>query len=250
MHWIDDGLILSAKKYGENSVILQALTREHGRHAGLVRGGTGKRLRGILQSGNLVGLRWQGRLSEQLGNYAVEANNSAGALLFDQPLKLAAASAALSLLEKVLPERETHTSLFEASLLLIKNLSGGIEHWGPLFVRWELGLLTEMGYGLDLSECASTGIREDLVYVSPKSGRAVCAAAGFPYHDRLLGLPEFLVPETGRSVDRMMPQQILDGLHLTGYFIHKNLLPHYGNEALPARERFVFSLEQRFQTTE
>jgi len=248
MHWIDEGLILSAKKYGENSVILQALTMEHGRHAGLVRGGSGKRLRGILQPGNHVGLRWQSRLSDQLGNYSVEAKSSTGALLFDQPLSLVAASSALSLLEKVLPEREIHTGLFEATSLLIKNLSSDIEHWGPLFVRWELGVLTELGYGLDLTECAATGDREDLIYVSPKSSRAVSRGAGEPYRHKLLPLPEFLLTGKSDSNQSRLISDILNGLQLTGYFIHKNLLAHYGKESLPARERFVCALEVRSRT--
>lgn len=245
MHWIDEGLILSAKKFGENSVILHALTKEHGRHAGLVRGGSGKRLRGILQPGNHIGLRWQSRLSDHLGNYSVEAKSSMGAMLFDQPLNLVAASSALSLLEKVLPEREVHRGLFDATFLLMTNLSKEIEHWGPLFVRWELGLLTELGYGLDLSECAATGLKEDLIYVSPKSGCAVSRGAGEPYRTRLLSLPEFLLPGTGEGNDNRQLSHIAAGLQLTGFFIHKNLLPHYGKESLPARERFVSALELR-----
>jgi len=245
MHWIDDGLILSARKYGENSVIIQALTREHGRHAGLVRGGSGKRLRGILQPGNEVGLRWNGRLSEQLGTYSVEAKKSSGAVLFDQPLSLAAASASLGILEKVLPEREGHPALFEATLLLVKHLSGEIIHWGPLLVKWELGLLAEMGYGLDLSECAATGTTKDLIYVSPKSGRAVCEGAGAPYREKLLPLPNFLRLNADEQAIGVSLSDISSGLILSGYFIHKNLLPHYADATLPARERFMVSVERR-----
>lgn len=239
MHWIDEGLVLSAKKHGENSVIVQALTREHGRHAGLVRGGTSKRLRGVLQPGNEVGLRWNGRLSEHLGHYTIEAKSSKGAMLFDQPLNLSAISSALSLLEKTLPERESCLALYTATLVLLDNLKEDLDQWGPLFVKWELGLLSELGYGLDLEKCTVTGRQEDLVYVSPKSGSAVCQEAGFPYHDKLLKLPRFL-RQTAYDADiNDLELQILEGLSLTGYFIQKRLLPNYSAESLPARERFL-----------
>ena len=247
MQWSDDGLVLSVRKYGENSVILHTLTRERGRCAGLVRGGTGKRLRGILQPGNEVGLNWRGRLSEQLGTFTVEAKNSYGTLLFDQPMGLSAGSAALALLDKVLPEKEPHPALFHASLLLIKTLAEDREIWGPLFVRWELGLLAELGYGLDLSHCAATGVTRDLVYVSPKSGKAVCREAGAAYQDRMLPLPAFLNENNGSPTDRLLLEQVADGLKLSGYFIRKNLLPNYSDESLPARERFLNLLHKAIE---
>lgn len=247
MHWIDEGLVLSAQKYGESSLILHAVTRDHGRYAGLVRGGTGKRLRGILQPGNEVGLRWHGRLSEQLGTFTVEAKSSIGTFLFDQPLSLAASSSALSLLEKVMPEREPHPALFEATVLLIKNLAKDFEIWGPLFVRWELGLLSELGYGLDLSECAATGAKDNLIYVSPKSGRAVSEAAGAEYHNRLLKLPAFLqIPNADQRGINSLYQQVSDGLELTGSFLDKSLLSHYRQNVLPARERFLNAFRQKY----
>jgi DNA repair protein RecO (recombination protein O) len=242
MHWLDDAIILSARKYGENSVILQVLTRDHGRSSGMVRGGTGKRLRGLLQPGNEVGVKWQGRLSEQLGNFTVEAKASHGTLLFDQPLSLAASSALLALLEKVLPEKEVHSSLFEVSKLVLMSLSEDVEHWGPLFVRWELGVLAELGYGLDLTECIATGSSEDLIYVSPKSGCAVSEGAGLPYRDKLLKLPEFLKNNNSSANNKVLLTDICAGFDLTGYFIRKNLMPHYSEEALPARERLRVKL--------
>lgn len=250
MHWIDDGLVLSARKYGENSLILHTLTQEHGRYAGMVRGGMGKRLRGILQPGNEVGLRWHSRLSEQLGTFTVEAKSSIGTFLFDQPLSLAASSSALALLDKVLPEREPHPVLYEATILLIKHLEKDFDVWGPLFVRWELGLLAELGYGLDLSECAATGSKQDLIYVSPKSGRAVSQGAGAAYHDRMYKLPGFLrEPETTEKDLSPLFEQVRDGLNLTGAFLDKSLLLHYSKEALPARERFVIALHRKFADT-
>ena len=244
MRWNDDGLILSARKHGENSVIIQTFTLEHGRHAGLVRGGVGRRLRGILQPGNQVGLNWSGRLVEHLGSFTVEAKTSGAPTLFSRPVSLAALTAALGLLEKVLPEREAHPKLFEATLVLLKNLDGALDHWGPLFVKWEMGLLREMGYGLDLEKCTATGVREELVYVSPKSAAAVSRLAGQPYHDKLLKLPGFLLSGSNSMAINDFELQVLDGLALSGYFIHKNLLQHYTEESLPARERLIHLLSK------
>ncbi len=236
MHWLDSGIVLSARKYGESSVILQAFTKDHGRCAGLVRGGSGKKLRGILQPGNLVGLKWQSRIADQLGSFAIEAGQSSGALLFDRPLSLAACSSIVSLLEKTLPEKEIHTPLYDATEILLGVLDEDIDLWGPLLVKWELGLLSEMGYGLDLSECAATGAKDNLVYVSPKSGRAVSGDAGAAYHNRLLTLPNFISAKKAGE-DEINLMEVEQGLRLSGYFIKKNLIPHYGGESLPARER-------------
>lgn len=245
MHWTDDGLILSARKYGENSVILHALTREHGRYAGMVRGGAGKRLRGIIQPGNEVGLQWHGRLSEQLGTFKVEAGKSTGSALYDKPLHLSAFLSVLALIDKALPEREPHPMLFEATLLLAEQMEEDICHWGALMVRWELGLLTELGYGLDLSECAATGVTEDLIYVSPKSGRAVSAHAGEPYKGKLLSLPVFLQNQAPARLPELT--EIFKGFQLSGFFLQKYLLPNYREETLPARERFLSSLVRQIE---
>jgi len=245
MHWTDDGLILSARKYGENSVILHALTREHGRYAGMVRGGAGKRLRGIIQPGNEVGLHWHGRLTEQLGTFKVEAGKSTGSALYDKPLHLAAFLSVLALADKVLPEREPHPMLFEATRLLAEQMEEDVCHWGALMVRWELGLLSELGYGLDLAECAATGVTENLIYVSPKSGRAVSANSGEPYKDRLLSLPAFLQDQTSAPLPDLA--DIVNGFQLSGFFLQKYLLPNYREETLPARERFMSSLVRQIE---
>lgn len=250
MHWNDDGLILSARKHGENSVVIQTFTLEHGRHAGLVRGGVGRRLRGILQPGNEVHLNWRGRLAEHLGAFTVEAKTSGAPSLFDRPVSLAALTAVLGLLEKVLPEREVHPKLFEATLILLQNLTEPVDHWGPLFVKWELGLLREMGYGLDLEKCAATGSREELVYVSPKSAAAVSRLAGQPYHDKLLKLPSILLSTANSMAVNDLELQVLDGLALSGFFIHKNLLQHYTEESLPARERLLHLLRKSANKTQ
>lgn len=247
MQWNDSGLILSVRKHGENSVIIHAFTREQGRSSGLVRGGVGRRLRGILQPGNEVELEWRSRLSEQLGAFTVELKKSRASALFDTPDALAGAISALALLEIVLPEREAHGALFDATLLLFDALADQPEIWPLLLARWELGLLTEIGYGLDLTRCAATGVTSDLIYVSPKSGRAVSADAGSPYRNKLLPLPAFL---RNRALDPEAAEEatasdILGGLELTGYFIGKFMGEHHPKVHLAARERMLGALRRR-----
>ena len=157
MQWTDNGLILSVRKHGENSVIIHAFTCGKGRCAGLVRGGVSRRLRGILQPGNEVDLTWRSRLADQLGSFTVEARKSRASKLFDTPGALAGGSSALALLDIVLPEREAHATLYKATLLLFDALADAPDIWPLLLARWELGLLGEIGYGLDLSSCAATG---------------------------------------------------------------------------------------------
>jgi DNA repair protein RecO (recombination protein O) len=247
MQWNDSGLILTIRKHGENSVIIHALTREHGRYAGLVRGGVGRRLRGILQPGNEVELTWRSRLSEQLGAFTVELKKSRASSLFDAPDALAGASSALSLLDIVLPERESHGALYDATLLLFDALADAPEIWPLLLARWELGLLTEIGYGLDLTHCAATGRTENLVYVSPKSGRAVSEEAGAPYHEKLLPLPAFLRQRAfdPDAAEEATTADMLGGLALTGYFIGKFLAEHHPKAHLAARERMLAALKRR-----
>ena len=248
MQWNGRGLVLSVRKHGENSVIIHAFTRDNGRCAGLVRGGVGRRLRGILQPGNEVDLIWQSRIAEQLGTFTVELRKSRASSLFDMPDALAAGSSALALLDVVLPEREAHAALFEATLLLFDALASSHEIWPLLLARWEIGLLSEIGYGLDLSKCAATGETTDLVYVSPKSGRAVSQGAGEPYHDKLLPLPAFLGVRSldPEDAEEVKEEDILNGLRLTGYFIGKFVSEHHPRAHLSARERAIVMLNRRY----
>src|SRR3546814_150391 len=174
-----------------SAVIAQLLTRGLGRHAGLVRGGQSARLRGVYQSGNLVAATWSGRLPEHLGTLECELVRSYAAKVLDDSDRLAALSAATAVCEGAMPEREPHPACYEGLLALFEALEG--EHWAEVYVRWELALLAELGFGLDLSGCAAGGDNDQLAYVSPRSGRAVSLSAGAPYREKLLALPGFLV---------------------------------------------------------
>ena len=230
MDWTHDGIVLSARKHGETSAIVTLLTREKGRHAGLVRGGAGKRQRGILQPGNLVHAHWRARLSEHLGTLTCELDHAhAAAFLHDAP-RLAALSAACAVADGALPEREAHPAIFDGLVALLGALDG--PSWTSVYVKWELGVLGELGYGLDLSCCAATGSKDNLIYVSPKTGRAVSASAGEPYKKALLALPSFLLAEgiEGGAAE------ISDGLGLTGYFLERHVFAAH-DKALPAARR-------------
>ena len=235
MDWSDQGVVLAARKHGESSLIVQLLTRAHGRHAGLVRGGAGRRLRGIYQPGNAVTAHWRGRLAEHLGTFVCEPGASHAAALLDDPLKLAALTAACAVAEAALPEREPHTAVYEGFLALLEALDGdGPALWGEIYVRWELGVLGELGYGLDLSACAATGRNDELAYVSPRTGRAVSLSAGEPYRAKLLALPRFLAGDGRASL-----AELGDGLHLSGFFLEQHVFAPLDRSAPPARGRLV-----------
>lgn len=247
MEWTDDGVIIFSQKQGDSSLIVRCFTRNHGRHAGLVRGGAGKRHRGITQIGNEVQLTWKGRVSSQLGHYSVELKNPRLAAVMEDSLGLNALSSALTLLEISLPEREPHPALYEATLVMMDNLETADENaWLPVYVKWELGLLSELGYGLDMHKCAASGATENLIYISPKSGRAVSEEAGKPYHDKLLALPLFLKPMPGGIIEMPSAGDIQAGLTLTGYFLDKCLRRHHHTTLCPARDRFVTRLNRKW----
>ncbi len=238
MDWTDHGIVLATRKHGETSVVLSLLTHDHGRHAGLVRGGAGKRARGILQPGNLVSAHWRARLSEQLGTFTCELVRASAAGLLEDPLRLAGLSAACAMAETALPEREAHAALYDGLLDLLAALPG--DDWPSRYVHWEMAMLRDLGFGLDLSECAATGRNDQLAYVSPKSGRAVSLAAGEPYRKSLLPLPAFLL--TGMPATAAA--DVADGLRLSGYFLERHVFSH-GTRGLPAaRERLVERLER------
>ena len=219
MDWTDEGIILGVRPHGETASVVEVLTRDHGRHLGLVHGGRSRRMRPVLQPGNHVDVSWKARLAEQLGHMALESRRAFAAEVMDHPLPLAGL-ASLTALAHLLPERDPHPSLYEVSLFVLGYLDEP-EVWPALLVRWELALLDELGFGLDLTACAATGANDDLIYVSPKSGRAVSASAGEPYADRLLTLPPFL---RGRSQGTVSQSDIAAGFALTGHFLQTRIL--------------------------
>lgn len=232
MDWRDDGIVLSLRKHGESSVVVHLLTREHGRHAGLVRGGNSKKQRGVLQPGNEVHANWRARLEEHLGGYTIELLDGHAARVLSDPGRLAAMSSACALVDDCLQEREPHPDLFASLKALLTVLTE--EEWSATYVAWELSLLAELGFGLDLSQCAATGATDDLIYVSPKSGRAVSAEAGAEYREKLLPLPQFLI---GRGASENMA--LADGLKLTGYFLDRYMLGPHGKLLPDVRARLV-----------
>lgn len=236
MEWSAEGIVLAARPLGEGGVILDALTRDHGRHLGLVRGASSRRLAGALEPGNLVKLNWRARIADQLGSYTVEPAQARAAALFHDRMKLSALASLTAVASAALHERESHPRVFEALDHLLRNAATA----DALTVTaaastFELILLEDLGFGLDLSECAATGDTENLIYVSPKSARAVCAGAGAPYRDKLLRLPQFLLDHEAP----MVWADVADGLALTGFFLERQiLLPQ--QKTLPlARARFV-----------
>ena len=235
MEWSDDAIVLSVRAHGESGAILEALTRLHGRHLGLVRGGVSRRVKPVLQPGNNVRVQWRARLSEHLGNFTVEPDKARAGNLMESREALVGLNALTAVASAALPEREAHEAVFEAANILLDAMAeDGLLHWGALYVRWEMGLLGALGFGLDLSHCASTGAVEDLRFVSPRSGRAVSAEAGAPYAGRLFALPAFLLASQNADVDAA---DIARGLALTGYFLLERVIRPQGKDMPGARLR-------------
>jgi DNA repair protein RecO (recombination protein O) len=237
MHWSDEGVILSIRPHGETAAVAELFTRSHGRHLGLVHGGRSRKQRPVLQIGNHVDAAWKGRLPEQLGHITVELRRGYAASAMADGEALSALTSMCTLI-RLLPERDPHPSLYEITLFVLSFLDDA-SVWPALMVRWELALLDELGFGLDLSTCAATGTSENLIYVSPKSGRAVSAAAGEAYHDRLLRLPPFLAK--GRQ-GAVTPDDVRDGFALTGHFLETRVLAPRGETLPEARGRLAAAL--------
>jgi len=233
MLWRDTGFVLATRRHGENALIVDLLTREHGRHAGLARGGQSPRVRAMLQSGNEVAAVWRGRLDEHLGTIACEMLRAHAARFLDDPGRLAGLTSAAALVGAALPEREPHGDVFTSFARLIEALDSAVD-WPAQYVRWELDLLSVLGFGLDLSRCAVSGATAGLAYVSPRTGRAVSRTSGLPYHDRLLPLPEFLWRNTPAD------EAELDlGMTLTGHFLVHHVFAPQGRTLPAARMRLA-----------
>lgn len=232
MDWRDQGILLSMRLHGETSAIIEVLTAEHGRHMGVVRGGASRRMAASLQPGTGLTLGWRARLDSHIGSFSVEPLKSRAHLLADR-LALAGLLSACALLHEALPEREPHPALWQRTLGLMDAL--GQEGWTAAYLRWELCLLEEIGFGLELGSCAVTGATAGLAYVSPKSGRAVTAKAAGNWADRLIPLPEGL-----DGAAPLEPEAVLMGLRLTGFFLDRELRPVLNDRPLPeARARLV-----------
>ena len=233
MDWRDQGILLGARAHGETSVIIEVFTEAHGRHAGIVRGGASRKMAPILQPGNQVSVEWRARLEEHLGTYTVDIVQSRSSILEDRA-RLAAMTSFCAMASYALPERLHLPRLYSASLDLVDHLVGS-EDWAGYYALWELALLEELGFGLDLSACAATGSMDELIYVSPKSGQAVSAKAGAPYADRMLPLPGFFLGEP------LVPiKDVQNALTTTGFFLTKHLAGTVAGKPLPpARDRLV-----------
>ncbi|MCZ2158172.1 DNA repair protein RecO [Bartonella sp. 220] len=218
MKWKEQAIILATRQYGETSVILEIMTRQHGRYMGVVKGGRSRRMAALLQPGNLVEAEWWARLEEHLGLFRLEALDLYAARLILLPEALYALQL-MAFHLRLLPERDPHPILYDLLHLFMRNFEEP-SIIAELLVRFEMRLLEELGFGLDLSCCAATGSSERLCYVSPKSGRAVCEEAGYPWREKLLRLPQFLLQRTVRPVDF---KDIINGFVLTGFFLTRHV---------------------------
>lgn len=234
VNWEDLGIVLAVRRFGEHDAIITLLTENQGRHAGIVKGGSGKRGRSLLQPGNLVKAWWRARLDEQLGTFTLEGLRPFAAQAMSAADVLAGLAALCAMAEATLPEREPHAAVYRHTLHLLEHL--GVRGWEAHYVLWELALLRDMGYGLDLSACAATGTTQDLAYVSPRTGRAVSRAAAEPYVPRLLALPAFVREETAEAAGR---EDIAQGLALTAHFFETHVFRPHRQEIPASRQRFA-----------
>lgn len=240
MEWNDEGIILSARPHGENAAVVTLLTAAHGRHAGLVPGGQGRTARPMLQPGNRVQVKWRARTVDQLGTYTLDLNSACGALWLDAPEILSIIGSACAVTEASLPERQPMPGVYAGLATLLALTDADL--WAPVYIKWEMNLLQSLGYGMDLSQCAGGGNADDLIYVSPRSGRAVSREMGQAYHDKLFPLPAFLSGGAGWDAS-----DIMMGLELMGHFLSRHifinphsriLIPQDGDLPL-ARQRLV-----------
>ena len=239
MDWTDQAIVLAARKHGEGSAIVDLLTSQMGRHVGLVRGANGPRMRGVIQPGNSVQAIWRARLPEHLGTYKIELAEARAAQMMDQHHAVLALSSLCAIACMALPEREQHGDVYEATghvFDLLANSEVDACDTGQAIARWEFGLLGALGFGLDLSACAVTGETDNLIYVSPRSGRAVSEAGAGDYASRMLVLPGFLSKEITGPV---VMDDVIDGLALTGHFLEHSIFSLQGQRLPPARDRYL-----------
>lgn len=240
MDWREDAALLAVRRHGESSAIIEVFTENHGRHAGVVRGGTSRKIAPILQPGAQLDVTWRARLEDHLGSFTVEPRQSRAADIMGDRDALAGLNALCALLVFALPERQPFPKLYHQTLTVL-DLLGQSEVWGYAYLKWELALLNEIGLGLDLSSCAVTGAQDGLAFVSPKTGRAVTSAGAGDWADRLLPLPAFLAKGAVPS-----PSELSEGLRLSGYFLENRLASELIQKPLPAaRQRLVDRLSRQ-----
>lgn len=233
MQWTDEAIFLGARRHGETSVIAEVMTHARGRHLGMIRGGRSRTMQPVLQPGNRVEVTWRARLDEHLGEFRVEPVTLRAARLMESATAVYGVQALAALL-RLLPEREPHPHLFDALDVILDHLEEPAAA-GELFIRFELEVLNDLGFGLDLDQCAATGRRDDLAFVSPKTGRAVCREAGSPWADRMLALPGFLNPGATKAANG---ESLAEAFRLTGFFLNRHVYEPRGLEPGAAREGF------------
>ena len=247
--WTDEGLILSIRPHGERNAVISLLTLENGRHVGLVHAYDASSKRGTIQIGNLVQAKWRARLSEQLGTYQLELIKNPSAIFLDDAVKLAGLSSCCAILDLSLPERDANLSVWQATTALIDiiSLADHLEDWLGFYIKWEMNLLDQLGFGLNLNSCALSGLTDALIYVSPRSGRAVHRDYAGDYAERLLRLPSFLQSElfTAPISDRAL----LDGLTLTGHFVSRRVFSLIHKDLPHARLRLAHLVAKRYNIT-
>jgi DNA repair protein RecO (recombination protein O) len=246
MQWTDEAIVIGTRRHGETSLIVELMTAAHGRHLGLVRGGRSRRVQPTLQPGNSVNATWRARLDGHLGHYTIEGTTERAARLIEGATGLYGIQTLAALL-RLLPERDSHPRLYDGLVAILDYLDDSLIA-GGLIVRFELKLLDDLGFGLDLSECAATGGNDDLAYVSPKTGRAVSRSVGEPYHDRLLKLPTFLLEAPSEA--RPDAQAVVEAFHLTGYFLARHVYEPRGLEPPEARAAFLGLIARQLDAAE
>ena len=237
MEWTDEAIVLGVRKHGETSVIAELMTRDHGRHLGLIQGGRSRRLRPVLQPGNSLTVHWRARLDEHLGQFKVEPEKLRAAQLMEHAHAIYALQTLATHL-RLLPERDAHGALYETLAIVLDHLDAP-DIAAELVVRFELAMLDELGFGLDLAACAATGTRQNLIYVSPKTGRAVSGEAGQPWADRMLMLPSFLLERDLQRIDSASLEDIQAGFELTRHFFWRNIHGPRGIDIPPERESLL-----------
>jgi len=244
MEWRDEGIILGTRRHGETSAILELMTRAHGRHMGLVRGGRSRRMQPLLQPGNRVDVIWRARIDEHLGMMQVEPVSFAAARLIEQPVGLYALQLAAAHL-RLLPERDPHQGLFETLAIILEHCDDPLIS-GELLLRFEVMMLEELGFGLDLKRCAATGSGDNLAYVSPKSGRAVSRDAGAPWADKLLAMPPFMISSTVRAASLA---ELTDAFRLTSFFFTRHVWEPRALKAPESRDGFLMAVSRSIART-